>query len=210
MIKVFGIAVMTAIVLSNTTVANAADGDAVKGKALFAVCMACHGANGEGNAALNAPANGGQDEWYVVRQLNNFRAGVRGAHEGDIFGAQMRPMALTLPNEQAVTDVAAYIATLPVPPLEATIEGNVEAGKKSYAVCVACHGANGEGNVSLNAPRLSGQYDWYIKRQLENFKAGIRGTDPKDIYGAQMRPMSMILATDEQVNDVTAYIGTLK
>ncbi len=210
MIKVFGIAVMTAIVLSNTTVANAADGDAVKGKALFAVCMACHGANGEGNTALNAPANGGQDEWYVVRQLNNFRAGVRGAHEGDIFGAQMRPMALTLPNEQAVTDVAAYIATLPVPPLEATIEGNVEAGKKSYAVCVACHGANGEGNVSLNAPRLSGQYDWYIKRQLENFKAGIRGTDPKDIYGAQMRPMSMILATDEQVNDVTAYIGTLK
>ena len=210
MIKVFGIAVMTAIVLGNTTVANAADGDAVKGKALFAVCMACHGANGEGNAALNAPANGGQDEWYVVRQLNNFRAGVRGAHEGDIFGAQMRPMALTLPNEQAVTDVAAYIATLPVPPLEATIEGNVEAGKKSYAVCVACHGANGEGNVSLNAPRLSGQYDWYIKRQLENFKAGIRGTDPKDIYGAQMRPMSMILATDEQVNDVTAYIGTLK
>ena len=208
--KVLEIALMLAIVLGIATAANAADGDAEKGKALFVVCMACHGANGEGNALLNAPVNGGQDEWYVVRQLNNFRAGVRGAHPDDIFGAQMRPMALTLPNEQAVNDVAAYVATLPVPELVATVEGNVEAGKKAFIVCVACHGANGEGNVSLNAPRLSGQYDWYINRQLENFKAGIRGTDPKDIYGAQMRPMAMVLATDEQVLDVTAYIATLE
>ena len=208
--KLPGIALIFTIVLSNTTAVNAADGDAEKGKALFAVCLACHGANGEGNAALNAPANGGQDEWYVVRQLNNFRAGVRGAHASDIFGAQMRPMALTLVNEQAVNDVAAYFATLPVPDLTTTIEGNAEAGKKAFAICVACHGASGEGNVSLNAPRLSGQYDWYIKRQIENFKTGIRGTDPKDIYGAQMRPMAMILASDEQVRDVTVYIATLK
>lgn len=208
--KLPGIALIFVIVLGNTMAAKAADGDAEKGKVLFAVCMACHGANGEGNAALNAPATGGQDEWYVVRQLNNFRAGVRGAHAEDIFGAQMRPMALTLPNEQAVMDVAAYIATLPLPELAATLEGNTDAGKKAFAVCVACHGANGEGNVSLNAPRLSGQYDWYIKRQIDNFKAGIRGTNPKDIYGAQMRPMAMILVTDEQVRDVTAYIATLE
>ncbi len=208
--KLPGFALIFVIVLGNTMVAKAADGDAEKGKVLFAVCMACHGADGEGNAALNAPATGGQDEWYVVRQLNNFRAGVRGAHAGDIFGAQMRPMALTLANDQAVIDVAAYIATLPLPELAATIEGDTEAGEKAFAVCVACHGASGEGNVSLNAPRLSGQYDWYIKRQLDNFKAGIRGANPKDIYGAQMRPMAMILVTDEQVRDVTAYIATLK
>ncbi|MCZ6879896.1 MAG: c-type cytochrome [Gammaproteobacteria bacterium] len=208
--KLPGFALIFVIVLGNTMAVKAADGDAEKGKVLFAVCMACHGENGEGNAALNAPATGGQDEWYVVRQLNNFRAGVRGAHAEDIFGAQMRPMALTLPNEQAVMDVAAYIATLPLPELAATSEGNTDAGKKAFAVCVACHGANGEGNVSLNAPRLSGQYDWYIERQLKNFKAGIRGTNPKDIYGAQMRPMAMILVTDEQVRDVTAYIATLE
>ena len=208
--KLPGILLIFTIVLSSTTAAYAADGDAEKGKVLFTVCMACHGEDGEGNAVLNAPATGGQDEWYVIRQLNNFRAGVRGAHADDIFGAQMRPMALTLVDEQAVIDVAAYVATLPVPELATTIEGNADAGKKAFVVCVACHGANGEGNVSLNAPRLSGQYDWYIKRQLENFKTGVRGTDPKDIYGAQMRPMAMILATDEQVLDVTAYIATLE
>ncbi len=208
--KILAMSLLLAYGLGVSPVANAADGDAEKGKALFTVCMACHGADGEGNAALNAPANGGQDEWYVVRQLNNFRAGVRGAHAGDIYGAQMRPMALTLADEQAVNDVAAYVATLPAPKLTATIEGNVEAGKKAFTVCVACHGANGEGNVSLNAPRLSAQYDWYVKRQMENFKAGIRGMNPKDIYGAQMRPMAMTLVTDEQVRDVVAYIATLE
>ena len=31
----------------------------------------------------------GQDAWYIRRQLHAFRDGVRGVHEGDIFGAQM-------------------------------------------------------------------------------------------------------------------------
>ncbi|MFB3064155.1 MAG: cytochrome c, partial [Gammaproteobacteria bacterium] len=81
--KLPGFALIFVIVLGNTMAAKAADGDAEKGKVLFAVCMACHGETGEGNAALKAPATGGLDEWYVVRQLTNFRAGVRGAHAED-------------------------------------------------------------------------------------------------------------------------------
>ena len=41
-----------------------AAGDPAKGKALYATCASCHGANGEGNQALNAPAIAGQKEWY--------------------------------------------------------------------------------------------------------------------------------------------------
>jgi cytochrome c oxidase subunit 2 len=195
--------------LGMTQMAMAADGDAERGKAAFAICAACHGMDGEGNQAMNAPANGGQDEWYVSRQLANFRAGTRGAHAEDVYGAQMRPMALSLADDQAVADVAAYVATLPAPSPAKTVEGDVAAGKNAYAICVACHGANGEGNVSLNAPRLSNQHDWYIARQLQNFKTGVRGTHQGDVYGAQMRPMAMVLANDQAVNDVTAYIATL-
>ena len=187
-----------------------AAGDAEKGKALFAICAACHGANGEGNQALNSPVNAGQDEWYVIRQLNNFREGTRGADPKDMYGAQMRPMAMQLADEQAVMDVSAYVASLPSVSISQTIDGNPEAGKAAYALCVACHGANGEGNKALNAPRLSGQHDWYTVRQLQNFKAGIRGAHAKDIYGQQMRPMAQILATDQQVNDVAAFIATLE
>ena len=32
-----------------------AAGDAAKGKAAYAVCLACHGADGMGNKALNSP-----------------------------------------------------------------------------------------------------------------------------------------------------------
>ncbi|MFB3125106.1 MAG: cytochrome c, partial [Woeseiaceae bacterium] len=54
------------------------------------------------------------------------------------------------------------------------------------------------------------QHDWYIVRQLENFKAGVRGTHQNDIYGAQMRIMAQMLETDEQVRAVAAYIATIE
>ena len=80
----------------------------------------------------------------------------------------------------------------------------------AYAICQACHGAQGEGNKALNAPKLAGQQDWYLVRQLQNFKAGIRGTHAKDMFGMQMRPMAMTLANDAAVNNVAAYIASLK
>ncbi len=193
-----------------STLTVIAEGDPQRGKELFQVCAACHGQNGEGNKALNAPANGGQNEWYVIRQLKNFRSGIRGADPNDTYGIQMRPMAMSLTDEQAIEDVAAYVALLDEPNPAKTIEGDVNAGKKAFEPCIACHGEKGEGNKSLNAPRLSKQHDWYIVRQLQNFKAGIRGSHPKDIYGAQMRPMAQLLATDEQVNEVAAYLATLE
>ncbi len=187
-----------------------AEADLERGKQFFQVCVACHGANGEGNQLLNAPANGGQNVWYVIRQLRNFRAGIRGSDPKDLYGIKMRPMAMTLPDDQAVVDVAAYVGTLEAPTPPKTVEGDVEAGKKAFVTCMPCHGENGEGAKSLNAPRLSRQHDWYIVRQLNNFKSGVRGAHAKDIYGQQMRPMAQILATDEQVNDVAAYLSTLK
>ena len=69
--------------------------------------------------------------------------------------------------------------------------GDAKKGKARYAVCMACHGADGMGNKVLNAPKIAGQESWYLERQLKNFKAGIRGADPKDKYGMQMRPMAL-------------------
>ena len=61
--------------------------------------------------------------------------------------------------------------------------GDVQRGKEKYKVCVACHGENGQGIKHANAPRISGQQSWYIKRQLVNFMQGIRGNHPEDITG---------------------------
>ena len=180
------------------------------GKTLYGVCASCHGADGGGNKALNAPRISGQKAWYIARQLTNFKSGIRGSHEKDIYGQQMRPMSMTLANDQMVADVSAYVSTLKSLASPPTIKGDATAGKAAYAICASCHGANGEGNKALNAPAIAGQNDWYIVRQLYNFKNGIRGVDPKDSYGQQMRPMAMTLPDNKAINNIAAYISTLK
>ncbi|MBV1907267.1 MAG: cytochrome c [Pseudomonadales bacterium] len=87
-------------------------GDAAQGKGLYALCASCHGLNGEGNAAMNGPRLAGQNDWYLRAQLSNFRKGLRGTAPGDVLGIQMRGMAITLVDDQAVLDVVSYINTL--------------------------------------------------------------------------------------------------
>jgi cytochrome c oxidase subunit 2 len=187
-----------------------APANAALGAAQYAVCAACHGQQGEGMQALNAPKLAGQDPWYLKRQLQNFKDGLRGTHEEDVYGKQMAPMARTLATEEAVDNMVAHILTFPDQPTAQSVEGNVAAGANRYAVCAYCHGANGEGIQATNAPRLAGMTDWYLAHQLHNFKRGIRGEHPEDYYGKQMGYMGRILQDDQAVNDVVAYINTLQ
>ena len=179
------------------------------GRQLFQMCAPCHGQSGEGNPSLNAPANAGQSKWYVQQQLNNFRASIRGAHPKDTYGRQMISIAGMLKDTQSVIDVSAFIETLPLIKIETTLTADINGGESAYAVCASCHGAKAEGIAALNAPRLSHQHDWYIARQIRNFKQGIRGTHAKDFYGSQMRSMASVLSSDQKINDVAAYISTL-
>ena len=186
-----------------------AGGDASAGKASYQACAACHGANGEGNTSLNGPALAGQADWYLIRQINNFNQGVRGTDSKDSFGAMMKPMAMMLADDTVLANIAAYLASLPLVKHKSTLGGNPDKGKAMFGTCGACHGVNAEGNQAMNGPRLNAQQDWYLARQLRNFKAGIRGSHPKDLLGAQMRPMAMMLADDQAITDVVAHIGTL-
>jgi cytochrome c oxidase subunit 2 len=90
----------------------------------------------------------------------------------------------------------------------AHVAGDAEAGKPLFAVCAACHGSQGEGNPAMHAPKLSGQGDWYLQRQLKYFKNGARGAHEK-FFGKQMAPMAATLADDAAMNNVVAYIKTL-
>jgi cytochrome c553 len=87
-------------------------GDAARGKTLYAACASCHGAKGEGNAQLQAPALAARSDWYLVTQLRNYKLGLRGADPRDAYGAPMRAIASALPDDKAIDDVVAYINTL--------------------------------------------------------------------------------------------------
>ena len=249
--KRIGYLVISAAAMVAAGTAQAA-GDATRGQAEFEVCAVCHGENGEGFEKYGAPKIGGQEDWYVITSLKNFRAGLRAKDNcgvadiagtlerakaqspsyadieselashfdgtlpaggdcseasADVYGPLMRAIALTLADDQAVDDLAAYVTSLSPPMPAATIEGDVTAGTTSYATCIACHGMKGEGQQTLNAPAVAGQHDWYTVRQLQNYISGIRGTDPNNVFDMQMRPMAQILPP-ESLNNVAAYINT--
>lgn len=182
-----------------------------RGDQVFKLCTYCHGEQGEGKPALGAPAIAGLPDWYVKRQLLNFRSGVRGTHPRDAAGMRMYPLARTLKGETDVDLVTKHVAALPPPVLaDDTIKGHVIKGKETYKLCATCHGNEGEGNQGLNAPPLVGASDWYLLTQLKNFKTKIRAGNPtKDPIGSSMAPMAAGLS-DEDMHNVIAYINTLK
>ena len=183
---------------------------AAAGQAAYAICAACHGQQGEGNVAMNAPGLAGQEAWYIKRQLTAYRDGLRGTASGDTYGMQMRPMAMAVGNPEAEENLIAYIGSLPVADSAATVSGDAAAGQAAYAVCAACHGPAAEGNEQMGGPKLAGMNDWYLVRQINNYQKGLRGYDPKDIFGNQMRPMAATLTSEKAINDVVAYINSLK
>ncbi len=187
-----------------------AAGNAAAGSAQYALCGTCHGSSGEGVSTLNAPKIAGLSYDYLVRQLMNYRRGIRGTHENDSAGMQMKSMADSLKSIQEVEDIAAYVASLPDAKVTATVQGDVISGKNYWVVCSGCHGVDGLGNAALGAPRLIGMSDWYLVRQLNNYKKGLRGADPKDRYGQQMIGMANMLPDEKSIKDVVSYIQTLE
>lgn len=186
-----------------------AAGDAAAGESAFAPCAACHGAKGEGNPQQNAPKLAGQPAWYLARQLDNFKHGVRGARDDDVNGKTMAAMAAIL-DDAGVKNVTTYLAGLPDQAAPSTINGDASKGHSHYVTCAACHGQSGEGIWSTKAPRLAHMSDWYMARQLQNFKKGIRGTHPADFPGQQMTAMAKTLDNEQTANDLLAYINSMR
>ena len=177
------------------------------GEMAYATCGGCHGAQGQGNPALNSPALAGQDAAYTARQLRNYKAGLRGADSSDTYGAQMRGMSSVLVDEAAVVAVSEYIASLERP-AAAPSEADLSAGRAAYESCVSCHGQLGQGNVVMNAPALAGLDAPYLERQLEHFREGRRGAHPQDAWGASMVPLAKQLDAERSAA-VAAYLASL-
>ena len=171
------------------------------------LCTSCHGAEGRGDEEVQAPRLAGIEDWYLMRQLQNFRNGLRGVHQGDIDGAAMRAAIASFSDED-MAGIVEWVGSLEFRSPQITIDGDLAAGLLLYQSCRACHGADGKGNEALGAPALAGQNDWYLVRQLRNFQAGYRGNDSRDTYGLQMAAMANTLVGEQQIIDVVSYINT--
>lgn len=183
----------------------AAAGDAQAGQTkASAVCLACHGLDGN---SINPewPSIAGQHEAYIVKQVKAFRAGER-------TNVLMSPIALTLTDKE-IEDTAAYYASQKIKGQEAA-KSKVELGQKIYRggiagsstpACIACHGPNGRGNPAASYPSLRSQYATQVALQLHAYKKGERKTDQNEM----MRTISAKL-TDEQIDAVAQYVQGLR
>lgn len=204
---VFGSALLA---LNQRPTSDKASVDPEKGKRYYQTCIACHGEAAGGNELTSAPRLASLQDWYLRRQLNNFRSGRRGKHPEDLFGAQMSVVSSVLIDSSSVRDVVEYIATLEPPVIKSEVSlGDLDKGKQLFQRCAACHGENGQGIDSLSAPRLAGQYEWYIRRQLLNFQKRIRPSDRSDSFGLQMGQEASVLRSENDIDAVVHYISSL-
>ena len=135
----------------------------IAGERLYAICAACHGTEGGGRAAGEIPVIAGQHPGVLIRQLVAYRNGVRWDVRME-HAAQIRRLG----DAQAIADVAAYVARLPLPLGNQRGAGqNLDSGANVYdRRCRSCHGAAGEGSAVRDVPRLAAQHYGYLRRQF--------------------------------------------
>ncbi|HAY45147.1 MAG TPA: hypothetical protein DCY55_02565 [Gammaproteobacteria bacterium] len=231
----FGLAALFSVSVVSAQQYPVGSDQGVDGEELFSVCGFCHGMQGQGGPALDAPPLAGMEAWYIERQLKAFKNRVRGMHPEDVPGMQMSIVSGMARNDATIRNVAKHIESLTpgAPPelargeiagtarpfiwrseyakLEHPEPADAGRGAEIYAgSCAACHGARGEGNQVLGSPRLTDLSVAYLHRQLQYFKNGVRGSNPEDVYGAQMAIFAKLLADEQAIADVVAYIDSIE
>ncbi|KAF3978521.1 MAG: cytochrome c4 [Methylococcales symbiont of Iophon sp. n. MRB-2018] len=78
-------------------------------------------------------------------------------------------------------------------------KGSISAGKEKTANCANCHGENGN-SVVATFPKLAGQHEGYLYRQLKDFKDGERNAP-------MMAALAMAL-DDQSMQDISAYYAS--
>ncbi len=172
--------------------------DRANGIEIYEVCSACHLLEGWGRKDGTFPQLAGQSREVLIKQLADIRALNRD-------NPTMYPFALpeSIGDEQALADVTAYIATLPMNPDNGKGPWNslfpeFAQGEKLYKDnCTQCHGEHGEGMPEKFYPRIEGQHYAYMLRQFEWIRDGKRrNANPdmvKQIKGFSNKDMQMVI-----------------
>lgn len=95
------------------------------------------------------------------------------------------------------------LALTAMPAMAAKKKGDPVAGKDKAAMCAGCHGDDGNSFVA-DFPRLAGQYENYIVKQVRDFQSGHRANNDT------MAGMAMTVATVQDAKDIGAFFQKQK
>lgn len=180
----------------------------VHGKTLAEqVCSDCHGVTGN---SINPtfPRLAGQQEWYLISELKEFRGHDRLDPGGFEY---MWGISRSLTDAQ-IKELAAYYSKQKPGASDRPKNTKLEnAGKVIFAngissegvpACAACHGAEGAGSGQF--PRIAGQHEDYIVKQLNVFQ---RSSEERADASA-MKVVAHNLKPEE-IEAVAAYVSTM-
>lgn len=154
-------------------------------------CAQCHGSDGRGSKGFPNLADsdwlGGDTHDYVKGVITKGRV------------ANMPAMAAAVGSAADVANLAQYVLSL-----SGSGHNNVaaELGKAKFAVCAACHGAEGKGNMALGAPNLTDKI--WLHGWGEQAIVSIVTHGKQNVMPAQDR-----LLTPEQIHVLGAYVLNL-
>lgn len=180
-------------------------GDADAGAGKSVVCAACHGQ--DGNAIIEMyPKLAGQNEAYMVRQLQLYQSGERMDPVMSAFAAPL--------SAQDMHDLGAYFA-LQSPNPGVADEALVERGRMLYhggdaslgvPACMACHGPDGGGMAGSGYPHLSGQWADYSVKVLRAWKEGNTWGDSPN---ARIMPEIVARLSEGDLDALASYMEGL-
>ncbi len=203
LIAAAALALSAVAVQANEAAPAKAKPDLAKGEASYgAVCVACHGA--DGNSAIPAnPKLAQQHPEYIIKQLQDLKSGKRDA-------AVMKGFASALSDDD-MRNIAYWLASKKGTPGFAKDKATVSLGERIYRggiadrqvpACAGCHSPNGAG-IPAQYPRLGGQHADYTAAQLVAFRDGVR------LNSLQMNQVAAKL-NDREIKAVADYIAGLR
>lgn len=170
------------------------------GAELYASCASCHMADGSGRSDGDVPRVAGQSQKVLVHKLQKLR-------DGSSYLPVMLPFARALSADE-VLDVSRYMADLsPIAagiPAQTVLAADIPAATKYQKYCSACHGARGQGNEALLAPKLCGQHSAYLVRRMSEARQNLRGD-----ADSGMAAILNIIAKEEQI-EIAQWLEALQ
>lgn len=166
-------------------------------------CATCHGSMGQG--ALNIPRLAGISSGYLVKQLHDFKRGLR-------INSSMQYVVSKLTDTEMAA-LGAYYASLAAPPSsKASLGGDLDRGRAlalegdwsvNVPACFSCHGSLGWG-VDDTFPAIAGQHPAYIHSQLADWKSGRRVNSPLGLMHSIAQSLS-----EKDIRAVSDFLATL-
>jgi len=162
------------------------------GERLFANnCAACHGADAKGSKGF---PNLTDTDWLWGGSPERIQETITQGRQG-----MMPPIAAAVGSPEDVRNVAQYVLSL-----SGSAHNSIAAefGRPKFAVCAACHGANGKGNPAMGAPNLTDKtwlHGWGEDAIVAMVTKGKTNVMPA--HGERLTP--------EQIHVLTAYVWGL-